>query len=78
MAGEWIDVVDDNGDDIRVLSPADEPDEMMIVCMGTRDWEKVINSLRYLSDFSSTALAATTSADLIFLADSIQDVLSSL
>ena len=51
-------------------SPA-EP-EMIEVKMGTRDWEKVVLALRYLGDFSSTALEIE-SGDLEFLADSISD-----
>lgn len=74
MAGEWIDVVDDNGDDIRVLSPADE--ELISVVMDESDWKFVIESLRFRA--SKNLRTSDTRERAEFTADSIQDVLSSL
>ena len=59
----------------RYLGPA-EP-ELIGVFMDDSDWATVIEALEYLAGFSSTALDAT-SDELTFIADSIQDVLSSL
>ena len=78
---EWADTVDDNGDDVRVLTDHTSPnpdgegdysEELIPVLMGSKDWEKVVLALRYLGEFSSTALDIE-SGDLEFLADSISD-----
>ena len=72
MAENWVDTVDDNGDDIRVLSPARSGrstdsvigEDMIGVFMDESDWQQVIVALHENHDD--------------FIADSIQDVLDSL
>ena len=47
--------------------------KMITVVMGERDWAKVVLGMRYLGDFSATALDVHPE-DFTFIGDSIQDV----